>query len=82
MDVRDGHLGRGHQVEVVTRDDVHLVFLVGDLTGAARGGLVHEGRRPDLGHAVLAGVEVEEEVDERALEGRPGALVERGSRSP
>ena len=76
MEVRDGDLGGGDQVEVVARDDVHLVLLVRDLPGPARGGGVHDGRRPDLGEPVLRGVDVEEEVDERALERRAGAAVD------
>src|SRR5206468_7690154 len=40
------------------------------------------GRRwPDLGHPVLAGVDVEEEVDQGPLERRAGALVDRESRA-
>ena len=42
----------------------------------ARGG-VDDGRRPDLGEAVLAGVDVEEPVDQAALERGAGALVDR-----
>ena len=77
MEVRDRDLGGRHQVQVVAGDDVHLVFLVGDLAGAAGRVAVDDDRRPDLGHAVLAGVDVEEPVDQRALEPRPGALVDR-----
>ena len=54
VDVGDGHLGGRHQVQLVARDDVHLVFLVRDLPRAARGCRVDDGRRPDLGEAVLA----------------------------
>ena len=77
MDVGDRDLCGRHQVEIVARDDVHLVFLVRDLPGAAGGRGVDEGRWPDLGHAVLARVEVEEEVDERALERRASAAIDR-----
>ena len=42
---------------------------------------VDDGRRPDLGHPVLARVDVEEPVDEAALERRPGALVDREARA-
>ena len=77
MDVGDRDLGRRHQVELVARDDVHLVFLVRDLPGAAGGRGVDQGRRPDLGHAVLARVDAEHEVDQRALERRAGAAIDR-----
>ena len=73
----------GHEVQVVARHDVHLVFLVRDLARAAsRDRRVDDGRRPDLGHAVLAGVHVEEAVDQRALQRRPGAACRRGKPEP
>ena len=75
--VRDRDLGRGDQVEVVAGDDVHLVFLVRDLAGATRGVGVDDDRRPDLGHAVLGDVDVEEPVDQRPLERGTRALVDR-----
>ena len=62
-------------------DDVHLVFLVRDLAGAPGRGGVDHGRRPDLGDAVLAGVDVEEEVDQRALEAPSPGPRRRGSPS-
>ncbi len=75
MQVRDGDLGSGDQVQLVAGDDVHLVFLVRDLAGAGRTGRVDDGRRPDLGEPVLARVDVEEPVDQPALEPRTRALV-------
>ena len=81
MEVRDRDLGRRDQVQVVARDDVHLVFLVRDLAGAPGRRGVDDGRRPDLGEAVLAGVDVEEPADERALEGRAEAAVDREARA-
>ena len=77
MEVGDRDLGGRDQVQVVARRDVHLVFLVGDLPGAARGRRVHDRRRPDLGEAVLGGVDVQEPGDQAALEPRAGALVDR-----
>src|SRR4029079_12831079 len=65
----------------VARDDVHLVFLVGDLAGAGRARGVDHRRRPELGHTVLTGVDVEEPIDEAALESRPRALVDREARA-
>ena len=82
VEVGDRDLGRRDQVQLVAGDDVHLVFLVRDLARAAGGRRVDDGRRPDLGHAVLARVDVEEPVDQR----RAGAATRRpcrpGSRSP
>ncbi len=77
--VQVGHrdLGRGREVQVVAGDDVHLVFLVRDLPGAPRRRRVDDDRRPDLGEAVLGGVDVEEPRDQRPLEPRARALVHR-----
>ena len=77
MQVGDGDLGRRDQVQLVARDDVHLVFLVRDLARARGARRVDDGRRPDLGEAVLAGVHVEEPRDQPALERRTRALVDR-----
>ena len=77
MEVGHRDLGRGDQVQVVTRDDVHLVFLVRDLARAARGCGVDDRRRPHLGEAVLRGVDVEEVRDQAPLEARAEALVDR-----
>ena len=73
VEVRDRDLGGGDQVQVVAGDDVHLVFLVRDLAGAARRRGVHDRGRPDLGEAVLGGVDVEEPVDERRAAAREPA---------
>ena len=79
MEVGDRDLGGRDQVQLVAGHDVHLVFLVRDLAGAAGRRRVDHGRRPDLGEPVLAGVHVEEHSDQRALEaasrrpGRPGS---------
>ncbi len=77
MEVRHRDLGGGNQIQVVARRDVHLVLLVRDLPGAARRVGIDEDRRPDLGHAVLVGVDVEEPADQRALEVRAIADVDR-----
>ena len=74
VNVGDGHLGGGDQVEVVEVGVVHLSFLVGQLAGGVGGGLVHHIGRLHLGIAVLGGG-VEEEVDEGALHLGPFALV-------
>ena len=82
VEVGDRDLGRRHEVQVVAGDDVHLVFLVRDLAGAAGRRGVDHGRRPDLGEAVLAGVDVEEPVDQGALEARARAACRPGSPEP
>ena len=66
----------GHQVQLVAGDDVHLVFLVRDLAGAAGARRVDHGRRPHLGEAVLGRVDVEEPADEAPLEPAAGAGVD------
>ena len=76
MEVGDRHLGCRHEVQVVAGDDVHLVFLVRDLAGAPGRRRVDHGRRPDLGEAVLAGVDVEEPADQGALERRSEAAID------
>ena len=78
MQVGDRDLGGRDQVQLVAGDDVHLVFLVGDLARAAcaLAVLTTAGGQTSV-MPVLAGVDVEEPVDERTLEGRPGALVDR-----
>ncbi len=72
VDVRHGHLGRRHEVEVVGRGVVHLPLLVGQLSRAEARGLVHHHGGLDLAVARRR-VVVEEIVDQRALE--PGALA-------
>ena len=74
--VDERHLGRGHEVETVALGFVHLALFVGQLPGPDAAGLVDEEGRLDLGVAGL-GREVEEQADERALEARPLADVER-----
>ena len=81
VEVGDRHLGRRDQVQLVPSDDVHLVFLVGDLARARRRRRVHDGGRPDLGEPVLARVDVEEPRDQGSLEGRSGALVDGEARA-
>ena len=77
VQVGDRDLGGRDQVEVVAGDDVHLVLLVGNLPRAGGAGRIDDGGRPDLGHAVLAAVDVQEPVDEDALQCRSVADVDR-----
>src|SRR5215213_8577982 len=81
VQVRDRHFGSRDEVQIVARHDVHLVFLVGYLAGPGGRRRVDDGGRPDFGHAVLAGVDVEEPVDQRALERGSGSLVDRKARA-
>ncbi len=54
---------------------------LGELAGAEEGlGIDHEGRQ-NLGVAVLGGVEVEHEVDERAFEARALPIVDGEARA-
>ena len=67
IDIRDGHLGSGNQIEVVDLAVVHLAFLVRQLASAiARCGVDHR-RRHNLCVAALRGLG-QEEVDECALQ--------------
>ena len=75
MEVGHRDLGRGDQVQLVARDDVHLVLLVRDLPGAARRSGIDDRGRPDLREAVLDRVRPQEEVDEGALEGGPRGAI-------
>ncbi len=81
MQVRDRDLGGRHQVQLVAGDDVHLVFLVGDLAGTACRVGVDDGRRPYLGEAVLGGVDVEEPRDQASLQARSRRPCRPGSPS-
>ena len=67
VEVGDGHLGGGDEVEVVLVDIVHLALLVGELACAVARCLVHHIGRLNLQVAGLGGA-VEEELDEGALE--------------
>ena len=62
----DGDFCGWRKIEAVTTDHIHLVFLVRDLPRAARRGLIHQDRWPDLREAVLAHMRVKEEIDQRA----------------
>ena len=73
--IRHGHLGRRHEVEVIGRGVVHLTLLVGQLTRAeARSLIDHDGRL----HLLITGlrVAVEEVVDQRTLQTSTLALID------
>ena len=67
IDIRDGHLSGGNQIEVVHFSVIHLTFLVGQLACAIARCSVNYRRRHYLRVATLAGF-VEEEVNECALQ--------------
>ncbi len=79
VQVGQRHLGGGDEVEVVralvalARDAKRVVGELGQLAGAAHGRVLDEVGRGDLGVAVLAGVQVEHELRERARQPRPRA---------
>ena len=80
VDIGHRHLSRGDEVEVVHADVVHLPLLVGELARAVARVLIDDVGRLHLGEACLTCV-VEEEVDERALQACPIALVDGEARA-
>ncbi len=79
MEIRDGHLRRGNQVEVPRAEKV--LFELRQLAGAEGGIGVDEKRRQHLRVAPLARVQIEHEVDQRALEPRAGSELHREPRA-
>ena len=68
--VRQRHLRRGDQEQVVRLGAVHVCFELRELAGALHDLTPREVRRSDLGVAMLAGVEIQHEGDERARQSR------------
>jgi hypothetical protein len=60
VEVGDGHLGRGDQIEVVHRGVVHLAFLVGQLARGEGAGCVHHVGWDDLAVSGIGGLVQEE----------------------
>src|SRR5260370_37888071 len=77
--VGNGHFGRRYEEEAVGRRLVGVRLELGDLAGALHDRAGHDERRPHFAVAVLAGVEVEHEADERADQPRAVAPEQRGS---
>src|SRR6185436_17780244 len=75
VEVGERHLGGGHEVEVVRFDLEQVSLELGQLPGAHQRLAAHHEGRQHLAVAVLAGVEVEHQRDERPLEPRAGAEV-------
>ena len=70
--VRHRHLGGGDEPQVAVLDLEQLVSELGQVRGPCHRGAVHEHRRPELDVAMFAGVHVEHELHQRALE--PGTI--------
>ena len=82
MQVRERHFGGRDQEQIPVAGDLEQILL--ELRQVARAGerrAVDEERRLDLAVAVLARVQVEHEVDERAREPRAGAEQHREARA-
>ena len=73
MEVGDGDFGGGGEVEIAVAAAVELVFEFGELGSADEGFWTDDVRRTDFGVAVFAGVEIEEKIEESAIETGPGA---------
>src|SRR2546425_795568 len=73
MQVRDGHLSRRNEEEIVGCRPVRVVGELGDLARALHRRALHDERWLYLHVAVLPGVQVEHKVDEGAHELRSGA---------
>ncbi len=77
VDVGDGDFGGGNQPEILALALEQVFLELGQLAGAEQAAGVHHEGRQHFGVAVLAGVHVEHEVDERALQFGPQVPVER-----
>ena len=81
MDVGERHLGGGDEEVVGVRGVEHVRFELGELAGAGHGDPVHQERRQDLLVAVLPGLKVQHETDQRPLQQRALAPVEGKARA-
>ncbi len=79
VDVRERHLGGGDQVETLAGLELILLELRESRSAYKRTRVRKEGRE-DLRVAMLAGVRVEHQLDERPLEGGPEADVHHETR--
>ena len=73
MEVGDGDFGGGCEVEIAVAAPVELVFEFGELGSADEGFWADDVRRTDFGVAVFAGMEIEEKIEESAIETSSGA---------
>ena len=70
MEIGDRHFGGRDEEQIVPRHRVEVFLELGKLAGAGERGAVHQERRRHLQVAVLAGVQIEHEVRERAHQPR------------
>ena len=77
INVGHGDLGRRNQPKIVALALEKILLELGQLSGAVKAGRVHQERRQHFGITVFAGVRVEHEIDQRALQLRAHAPVER-----
>ena len=75
MQIRHRHLGGGREKQIVLGAVVLLIGEFRQLRGADQRLAMHQERRQDLGVAVLARVQVEQEIDQRALQPRARPAV-------
>src|SRR5262249_27454680 len=64
IQVRDRHLGRRNEVEVLAPHTVEIFLELGELSRAGHGCRMHEQRWPHLFVAVLARMQVDEEREQ------------------
>ena len=81
IDVGDRHFGGGDQPEIGVLALEQILGELGKLAGAVEAGGVHQEGRQHFGIAVLARVDVEHEVDQRAFQLRAQAPVEGEARA-
>ena len=74
MQIGHGDFGGGQQVKSIALAAVELFLKFRELAGADESVGIHEKRRRDLRVACLAGLSIEEKIDQRTLE--PRALPE------
>ena len=75
MEIRQRHFGRRNQEQIpVARDPEQILFELRQVARARQRRAIHHERRLDFAVAVLARVQIEHEIDQRARE--PGAATE------
>ena len=77
VQIGQGHLGGGNQEESLGLDPEQVLLEFWQLPGAFEGRTVDHQRREHFGIAVLVGVQVGHEVDQRPLEASAQPLVDR-----
>ena len=80
IEVRHRDFCRGHKVEIIPCDHIHLVFLVGELAGSRSAGAVYQKWGEYLGVPICCCF-VQKKTDERPLELRTPADIHREART-